>query len=173
MIGGWLLRSPDGKLREYPVTWAGVAAGYNALAVVQELADEAYGETDDSWWLRFWWHFRRVTTLIWQMLHAGLPERDAATGLVDGHLKMGYLQLRAETGEDGKNVIRGDVSFAEQCVQSAAALTRRNEIEAFQPLVEGLRKRLDEVQSALAAHPGQIVVRPRTKPILTRPSSDM
>ena len=168
-----LARDRERKLREYPVTWAGVAAGYNALAVMQELADEAYDETDESWWLRFWWHFRRVTTLIWQMLHAGLPERDAATDLVDGYLKMGYLQLRAGACEDGKDVIRGDVSFAEQCAQSAAAFTRRNEIEAFQPLVEGLRRRLDEVQSALAAHPGQIVVRPRTKPILTRPSSEL
>jgi hypothetical protein len=58
-----LARDRERKLREYPVTWAGVAAGYNALAVAQELADEAHGETDESWWLRFGWHFRRVATL--------------------------------------------------------------------------------------------------------------
>lgn len=147
-------------------------AGYNAWAVAQELADMGHRETDESWWLRFWWHFRRVGTLSWQMLHAGLPEGEAAAGLVDGYLKMGYLQLRSGAREDGKSVIRGDLSFAEQCVQSAAAFVRRNGIEAFQPLIEGLREQLDEVQSALAAHPGQIVVRPRTKPILTRPASD-
>jgi hypothetical protein len=168
-----LARDRDRKLREYPVTWAGVATGYNARAVAQELADMGHRETDESWWLRFWWHFRRVTTLTWQMLHVGLPESEAATGLVDGYLKMGYLQLRSGAREHGQRVIRGDLSFAEQCVQSAATLVRRNGIEEFQPLVTGLREQLDEVQSALAAHPEQIVVRPRTKPILTRPVSEL
>jgi hypothetical protein len=150
-----------------------VAAGYNALAVLQEVADEGHRETDDSWWLRFWWHFRRVTTLTWQMLHAGLPESKAAAALVDGYLKMGYLQLRAGACEDGKKVIRGDLSFAEQCAQSAAAFVRRNGLKEFQLLLDGLRESLDEVQSALTARPGQIVVRPRTKPILTRPASEL
>jgi hypothetical protein len=168
-----LARDRGRKLREYPVTWDGVAAGYNASAVVQELADEAHGETDESWWLRFWWHFRRVATLTWQVFRAGLPENEAAASLVDSYLKMAHLQLRSGAREEGKQVIRGDLGFAEQCAQSAAALVQRNRLTAFQPLVKGLRENLAEVQSALAAHPGQIVVRPRTKPILVRPATEL
>jgi hypothetical protein len=83
-----LARDRARKLRDHPITWSGVAAGYNALAVMQELADESGKETDESWWLRFWWHFRRVTTLTWQMLHAGLPESEASPSLVDGYVKL-------------------------------------------------------------------------------------
>lgn len=168
-----LARDRNRKLREYPVTWAGVATGYKAQAGAQEFVDQAHGETDESWWLLFWSHFRRVGTLLWQVLHAGLPEDQAAVDLVDGYLKMAYLQLRAGAPEEGKKVIRGDLDWAEQCAQSAAAFVRRNALTEFQPVVEGLRDDLDEVQSALAAYPGQILVRPRTKPILTRPATEL
>jgi hypothetical protein len=168
-----LARDRARKLRDHPITWSGVAAGYNALAVMQELADESGKETDESWWLRFWWHFRRVTTLTWQMLHAGLPESEASPSLVDGYVKLGYLQLRVGPDEEGKRVLRGDLNFAEQCAQSAAAFAARNDLAFFEPLAEGLRAELDQVQAALAAQPDQIIVRARTKPILTRVSDEL
>jgi hypothetical protein len=99
-----------------------------------------------------------------------MPERDAAAGLVDGYLKLGHLQLRFDEEADGKVILRGDLGFADQCARSAAALARRNRLASFEPLVERLRTSLEETRSVQAARPGQVVVRPRTRPILTRPS---
>jgi hypothetical protein len=94
-------------------------------------------------------------------------------------------------------VLRGDLHFAEQCAQSAAAFAARNRLEMaaglrlfaaavaavgiaargglalFELLVEDLRAQLDQVQAALAAQPDQIIVRPRTEPILTGVSDEL
>jgi hypothetical protein len=144
------LTDPRARLERFPITYDGVAEGYINLADDPNIMSRSEVD-EDLWQYRFWSYFRAAAVINRLLLTQKLAFDQGAPNLIYCYLRMGELSLRGEwRGE--QLVVRGDLEFARQCVNSAAALIQRSGATRFERAWQALRTDIENWEKVIRTH---------------------
>jgi tetratricopeptide (TPR) repeat protein len=157
----------DPALRDeaFPIDLAAVAKAYELEARLGSMADD---EDDRLRYYGFWQLFR-AASIRGVLMERGDDSFANRLGLYEGWLQMSAIQLDHET-EGEQFVLVGDLSFAEQCAQSAHNIIRDDDMTGA-ALRERALNQWDtarRLRATVDAEPERFILRPRYGPFIVR-----
>jgi hypothetical protein len=163
------LAVPNARDAAYPIDLLPVADHHATAAKWDSLRQD---EDDRIRYYGFWRLFRAASIWGVQMARSGDDSLDTRTRLADAYVQMSAIMLDGERDGD-RIVLVGDLTFAEQCAQSACHLIRDGDpaAEYFRGRAEKQLEEVLAVRRAVEANPERVIVRPRYGPFPVRAAS--
>jgi hypothetical protein len=148
----------------FPIDLRPIAEDYESTAML----DSVYQDHDDRVRYYGFWRLFRAASILGCLMVDGDDSYETRSRLSGMCVQMSVIMLDNE--RDGDLVVLvGDLTFGEQCAQSAVALIRDGEgSNYFRKRAEDQLRTVREVRAAVAANPDRFVLRPRYGPFLVR-----
>jgi hypothetical protein len=148
----------------FPIDLRPIAAHYESTA----MWDSLHQDLDDRIRYYGFWRLFRAAAIVGGLMVDGDDSYETRSKLSGMYVQMSAIMLDHERDGD-RVVLVGDLTFAEQCAQSAVALIRDGEgPDYFRERAEDQLRTVREVRAAVAADPDRFVLRPRYGPFPVR-----
>jgi hypothetical protein len=151
----------------YPIDLLPIAVDYEFTVMWDSLNQD---EDDRIRYYGFWRLFRAASIRGVRMLR-GDDSWDNRAKLAEAYIQMSAIMLDHEK-EGDRFILIGDLTFAEQCAQTAYNLIRDSDgpiaIQFYRERAETQYEEVMAIRKAIETHPDRIILRPRYGPFPVR-----